>query len=244
MHTASERRGRHVHFSEQADRHQLAREQMVRYQLEARGITDPRVLDAMRRVPRHLFVPPEREHDAYSDHALPIGEGQTISQPYMVALMTQLLQTAPSHRVLEIGTGSGYQAAILAELVDEVVTVEREERLSQRAQEVLRSLGYRNIIFVVGDGSEGYPPLAPYDGIIVTAGAPAVPIPLVDQLAPEGRLVIPVGHRYEQVLTVVHKDEEGKIHVSEHGYCVFVPLIGKHGWRSEMDGGREPEGIV
>ncbi|MCS6950097.1 MAG: protein-L-isoaspartate(D-aspartate) O-methyltransferase [bacterium] len=217
---------------------------MVRYQLEARGITDPRVLDAMRKVPRHLFVPPERVHDAYSDHALPIGEGQTISQPYMVALMTQLLQPAPSHRVLEIGTGSGYQAAILAALADEVVTVEREEVLSQRAQEVLRSLGYRNITFVVGDGSEGYPPLAPYDGIIVTAGAPFVPTPLVDQLAPGGRLVIPVGHRYEQVLTVVYKDEQGRIHISEHGYCVFVPLIGKHGWRSEIDGEWEPEGIV
>lgn len=224
--------------------HEAARERMVRYQLEARGITNPRVLDAMRKVPRHLFVPPERVHDAYSDHALPIGEGQTISQPYMVALMTQLLDPAPSHRVLEVGTGSGYQAAILAELANEVVTMEREEALSLRAREVLESLGYRNIIFVVGDGTEGYPPLAPYDGIIVTAGAPFVPQPLVEQLAPGGRLVIPVGHRYEQVLTVAEKDEQGRLHVSEHGYCVFVPLIGKHGWQSETDGEWEPEGVV
>jgi len=224
--------------------HEAARERMVQYQLAARGITHPRVLEAMRRVPRHLFVPPERVYDAYSDHALPIGEGQTISQPYMVALMTQLLDPAPSHRVLEIGTGSGYQAAILAELANEVVTVEREESLSHRAREVLESLGYRNITFVVGDGTEGYPPLAPYDGIIVTAGAPFIPQPLVEQLAPGGRLVIPVGHRYEQVLTVAEKDEQGKLHISEHGYCVFVPLIGKHGWRSEADGEWEPEGII
>ncbi|MEJ5253502.1 MAG: protein-L-isoaspartate(D-aspartate) O-methyltransferase [Armatimonadota bacterium] len=221
-----------------------ARERMVQYQLEARGITHPRVLDAMRKVPRHLFVSPERIHDAYSDHALPIGEGQTISQPYMVALMTELLDPAPSHRVLEVGTGSGYQAAILAELANEVVTIEREPSLSQRAREVLWSLGYRNITFVVGDGTEGYPPLAPYDGIIVTAGAPFIPQPLVEQLAPGGRLVLPVGHRYEQVLTVVHKDEQGAVHLSEHGYCVFVPLIGKHGWQSEADGEWEPEGIV
>ncbi len=220
-----------------------ARERMVRYQLEARGIHHPRVLDAMRKVPRHLFVPPERVHDAYSDHALPIGEGQTISQPYMVALMTQLLDPAPSDRVLEVGTGSGYQAAILAELANEVVTIEREPALSQRAQEVLNALGYRNITFVVGDGTEGYTPLAPYDRIIVTAGAPFIPQPLVEQLAPGGRLVIPVGHRYEQVLTVAEKDPEGKLHVSEHGYCVFVPLIGRHGWRSEMDGEWEPEGL-
>ena len=227
-------------------RHNLeaARERMVQYQLAARGITHPRVLEAMRRVPRHLFVPPERVYDAYSDHALPIGEGQTISQPYMVALMTQLLDPAPSHQVLEIGTGSGYQAAILAELANEVVTVEREESLSQRAREVLGSLGYRNITFVVGDGTEGYPPLAPYDGIIVTAGAPFIPQPLVEQLASGGRLVIPVGHRHEQVLTVAEKDEQGKLHISEHGYCVFVPLVGKHGWRSETDGEWEPEGIV
>jgi len=224
--------------------HEAARERMVQYQLAARGITHPRVLEAMRRVPRHLFVPPERVDDAYSDHALPIGAGQTISQPYMVALMTQLLDPAPSHRVLEIGTGSGYQAAILGELANEVVTVEREGSLSQRAREVLDSLGYRHITFVVGDGTEGYPPLAPFDGIIVTAGAPFIPQPLVEQLAPGGRLVIPVGHRYEQVLTVAEKDEQGKLHISEHGYCVFVPLVGKHGWRSETDGEWEPEGIV
>lgn len=231
-------------YYERHDNERSARERMVLYQLEGRGITNPRVLEAMRKVPRHLFVPPERVHDAYSDHALPIGAGQTISQPYMVALMTELLNLAPSHRVLEVGTGSGYQAAILAELANEVVTIEREPSLSERAREVLESLGYRNITFVVGDGTEGYPPLAPYDGIIVTAGAPFIPQPLIEQLAPGGRLVIPVGHRYEQVLTVAEKDEQGDLHLSEHGYCVFVPLIGKHGWQSENDGDWEPEGIV
>ncbi len=222
---------------------QSARERMVRYQLEARGIHHPRVLDAMRSVPRHLFVPAERAGDAYSDHALPIGEGQTISQPYMVALMTQLLDPAPSDRVLEVGTGSGYQAAILAELADEVVTVERDPVLSERAQEVLDALGYRNITFVVGDGTEGYLPLGPYDRIIVTAGAPFIPQPLIEQLTPGGKLVIPVGHRYEQVLTVAEKDAEGHLHLSEHGYCVFVPLIGRHGWRSELDGEPEPDDL-
>lgn len=231
-------------YYERHDNERSARERMVLYQLEGRGITNPRVLEAMRKVPRHLFVPPDRVHDAYSDHALPIGAGQTISQPYMVALMTELLNPAPSHRVLEVGTGSGYQAAILAELANEVVTIEREPSLSERAREVLESLGYRNITFVVGDGTEGYPPLAPYDGIIVTAGAPFTPQPLIEQLVPGGRLVIPVGHRYEQVLTVAEKDEQGGLRLSEHGYCVFVPLIGKHGWQSETDGDWEPEEIV
>lgn len=226
------------------DNFQSARERMVHYQLEMRGITNVRVLDAMRKVPRHLFVSPEQMHDAYSDHALPIGEGQTISQPYMVALMTELLDPAPLHRILEVGTGSGYQAAILAELAEEVVTVEREPSLSQQASKVLEMLGYTNIIFVVGDGTEGYPSLAPYDRIIVTAGAPFIPQPLIEQLAPGGRLVIPVGHRYEQVLTLAEKDKQGTVHISEHGYCVFVPLIGKHGWQAESDGEWEPEGII
>lgn len=220
---------------------QAARERMVKHQLAARGITNERVLEAMRKVPRHLFVPPERYIDAYSDHAMPIGEGQTISQPYMVALMTELLEPEPTHHVLEVGTGSGYQAAILAELVHEVVTIEREEILSQRAREVLAALGYQNIFYAVGDGTEGYPAYAPYDGIIVTAGAPFIPQPLVEQLAPGGRLVIPVGHQYEQVLTVAQKDEAGNLRLSEHGYCVFVPLIGKHGWPPYGNNSREPE---
>lgn len=223
---------------------QASRDRMVHHQLEARGITNWRVLDAMRRVPRHLFVPTERLLDAYSDHALPIGEGQTISQPYMVALMTELLNPAPSDRVLEVGTGSGYQAAILAELAGEVITIEREEALSRRARGVLESLGYRNITFILGDGTEGYSPRAPYEGIIVTAGAPFIPQPLIEQLAPGGRLVIPVGRWCEQVLTLAEKDEQNRLHISEHGYCVFVPLIGKYGWRSENDGETEPEGIV
>lgn len=230
-----------MHLPEPSEDAELARERMVRYQLEARGIRDVRVLEAMRRVPRHRFVPPERVHNAYSDHALPIWEGQTISQPYIVALMTELLHPTSTERVLEVGTGSGYQAAILAELAAEVVTIERSPELSRRAQEVLQTLGYRNITFVVGDGTEGYPPLAPYDGIIVTAGAPFIPQPLVEQLAPGGRLVIPVGQRYEQVLTVAEKDIDGRLHLHEHGYCVFVPLVGRHGWRSEWNG--EPQGL-
>lgn len=204
---------------------------MVAQQLRPRGIHDPAVLRAMAQVPRHLFVPRASVEDAYGDHALPTAEGQTISQPYMVALMTQLLQVEAGARVLEIGTGSGYQAAILAHLGARVVSVERSRWLGHDAQRVLERLGFdANIVFVVGDGTLGYPPGAPYDRIIVTAGAPYLPQALADQLGPRGRIVIPVGDRDEQQLMVYIREgdkfrEEGSV------ACRFVPLIGKDGWQ-------------
>ena len=176
---------------------------MGRRQIAGRGIIDPRVLDALRTVPRHAFVPPEKACRAYEDHPLEIGSGQTISQPYMVAKMTELLELTPQSRVLEIGTGSGYQAAILAELAGDVVSVERFSHLAETARETLESLEYGNLTVVVGDGSLGWPERAPYDGIIVTAAAPALPPSLRSQLAPGGRLVCPVGSRDLQQLKAV-----------------------------------------
>ena len=205
-----------------------AREEMVARQLAARDIRDERVLEAFRRVPRHRFVPPEIRASAYVDHPMPIGSGQTISQPYMVALMTQCLELEGAERVLEIGTGSGYQAAILAELAREVYSIERQESLAARASAVLD--GYPNIHITVGDGTEGWPEHAPYDGIIVTAGAPDAPPPLLDQLADGGRLVIPVGGSFSQTLLVYTR--RGAIFDDRAVCgCVFVPLIGKYGWK-------------
>lgn len=198
-------------------------------QLIPRGIADQRVLEAFRKVPRHQFVPEELRDAAYDDCALPIGEGQTISQPYMVAIMTELLRLKGSERVLEVGTGSGYQAAILAELCKDVFTIERIEKLSRGAQEKLSRLGYTNIKFIIGDGTEGYPDGAPYQGIVVTAGCPHIPQPLIDQLDQGGRLVIPVGDRYLQTLTIAKKVNE-EIKIEESISCVFVPLVGKYGW--------------
>ncbi|WP_287154881.1 protein-L-isoaspartate(D-aspartate) O-methyltransferase [Candidatus Solincola tengchongensis] len=206
------------------------REEMVRTQIAERGIRNPRVLEAMRRVPRHLFVPEDLRHRAYEDTPLPIGEGQTISQPYMVAWMTELLDAGEGDRVLEIGTGSGYQAAVLCELVKEVYTIEKNLLLAREAEERLRSLGYANVRVRVGDGTLGWPEEAPFDGIIVTAGAPSVPQPLLEQLAEGGRLVIPVGSATMQMLTVVRK-EDGAFRTTEEGSCIFVPLVGKYGWR-------------
>jgi protein-L-isoaspartate(D-aspartate) O-methyltransferase len=210
---------------------ELARQRalLVEEQLVPRGIRAERVLDAFRRVPRHLFVPADLRAAAYDDSALPIGAGQTISQPYMVAIMTELLQLKGEEKVLEVGTGSGYQAAILAELCQKVYTVERLPALSTRAKNILDQLNYSNIEYVIGDGTAGHPPGAPYNGIIVTAGCPDIPQPLVDQLAEGGRLVIPVGERYLQTLTVVTK-EKGIIRSEGSIGCVFVPLIGKYGW--------------
>lgn len=202
---------------------------MVEQQLAARGITDARVLEAMERVPRHLFVPPARRSAAYDDTPLPLGEGQTISQPYMVAWMTELLELEGDETVLEIGTGSGYQAAILGVLAARVYTVERIEELAAGAGARLNELGFENVRIVVGDGSKGLPEHAPYDAIIVTAGSPAVPEVLVDQLAVGGRMVIPVGTSSMQMLTLVTRDEEGVRH-REIGTCVFVPLVGMYGW--------------
>jgi protein-L-isoaspartate(D-aspartate) O-methyltransferase len=206
------------------------RNRMVEEQLVPRGIFDERVLDAFRKVPRHTFIPDKSLENAYGDFPLPVGEGQTISQPYMVALMTQYLDLKADEKVLEVGTGSGYQAAILAELAKEVYSVERFTVLAERSRAVLKDLGYTNIKIRVGDGTEGWQGFAPYDGIIVTAGAPSVPEPLVEQLAEGGRLVIPVGGGFSQTLTLVRK-KEGKIAQEEICGCVFVPLVGRYGWK-------------
>ncbi len=205
---------------------------MVENQLRARGIRDERVLAAMAKIPRHLFVPPGSQAEAYDDRPLPIGEGQTISQPYMVAVMTQSLDLKGGERVLEIGTGSGYQAAVLAELARSVFTMERLPGLLKKAEAVLKELGYENIRFQCGDGTQGWGERAPFDGIIVTAGAPEVPQILKEQLSDGGRMVIPVGPRYSQTLFKVTR--EGKhFHEEDITGCVFVPLLGKFGWKEE-----------
>ena len=205
------------------------REHMVESQLGRRGIKDKRVLDAMRQVPRHLFVPQDTRGLAYSDGPLPIGQGQTISQPYIVALMTELLELTGQEKVLELGTGSGYQAAILSRLVGQVYSVERHAALAGQAEQVLAQLGYDNVEISVGDGTLGWPEHSPYEAIIVTAAAPDVPHPLTDQLADGGRLVAPVGSRWSQVLAKVKR--QGETLVREHLTAVaFVPLVGKYGW--------------
>ena len=206
------------------------REEMVRKQIEARGITDPRVLAAMRKVPRHLFVSEALWDQAYGDYPLPIGDQQTISQPYIVAEMTQALQLTEDDRVLEIGTGSGYQAAILAEIGYRVYTVERIHSLYIAARRLFDRLHYHNIIMRYSDGSAGWDAEAPFDAIIVTAGAPEIPQSLVSQLGPGGRLVIPVGDQHTQELVRIYRDEHG-IQRTSLGGCRFVKLIGEHGWR-------------
>ena len=205
------------------------RERMVRQQIERRGVDDPRVLSAMRTVPRHLFVPAGSEASAYEDRPLAIGEGQTISQPLMVALMTAALAPAPDARVLEIGTGSGYQAAVLAALVRDVFTIERHPSLAARAEASLERAGIANVHVKVGDGSEGWPAAAPFDGIMVTAAAPSVPDVLVDQLADSARLVVPIGTTDHQMLTVITRRGD-RIERQVTDACVFVPLIGRYGW--------------
>lgn len=206
------------------------RERMVREQIEARGVRDERVLKAMRDLPRHFFVPPDLVREAYQDNPLPIGSGQTISQPYMVAWMTELLALKGGEKVLEIGTGSGYQAAILGRLARKVFSMEKHETLALQARERLGLLGIENVEVLVGDGSAGLPGEAPFDAIIVTAGAPSVPRPLEEQLADGGRLVIPVGPSGMQELTLVTREGE-RLKRKEEGGCVFVPLVGKHGWK-------------
>jgi len=202
---------------------------MVEHQLVARGIKSTRVLDAMRKVPRHVFVEEALQDGAYDDCPIPIGDGQTISQPYMVALMTELLDINEHSVVLEIGTGSGYQAAILAELARQVYTVERIANLAEQARRVLDQLQYQNIQIHVGDGTLGWSEHAPYDGIIVTAGAPAIPEGLVEQLAENGKFVIPVGDRFSQILQVLTK-RGNRVETTTSCHCVFVKLIGKDGW--------------
>ncbi len=205
------------------------RQEMVDKQIAARGIRDPRVLEAMRTVPRHLFLSPDLWGEAYADHPVRIGCGQTISQPYMVAIMTELLALAPEDRVLEIGTGSGYQTAILARLAREVISIERHQALADRAQQRLAEMGYDNATVLAGDGSAGWPEGAPYDAILVTAGSPSLPASLKAQLAEGGRLVCPIGGRELQRLLKVVR--QGNIYIeSESISCIFVPLIGREGW--------------
>jgi protein-L-isoaspartate(D-aspartate) O-methyltransferase len=206
-----------------------ARKKMVDKQLASRGIGDLRVLSAMEEIPRHLFVPESLRYEAYDDNPLPIGHGQTISQPYMVALMTELLDLHGQERVLEIGTGCGYQAAVLSRLCDWVYTVELIGPLADMARGILAQCGYDNISFRVGDGTLGWPEEAPFDGIIVTAGAPDIPHTLVDQLAMGGRLVIPVGDRFAQTLKLAIKAKTG-LQIENHSGCRFVDLVGKYGW--------------
>ena len=207
---------------------------MVDIQLARRGIKDKRVLDAMSKVPRHLFVPSEIVLVAYTDQPLSIGESQTISQPYMVALMSECLKLEGGEKILELGTGSGYQTAILAELGFSVCTIEKISPLSIKAQRSLKHLGYENIRFKVGDGTLGWSENAPYDGIMITAGAPGVSQVLIEQLSEGGRIVIPVGNSFSQELVVVSKIN-GKIKTKNICGCMFVPLIGKHGWNKEKE---------
>jgi protein-L-isoaspartate(D-aspartate) O-methyltransferase len=202
---------------------------MVEYQIAARGIHDQGVLSAMKEVPRHLFVPPPYNKSAYEDCPLPIGNGQTISQPYIVALMTELLSLKPEDRVLEIGTGCGYQAAVLAALVRQVTTIERIPEVAVLARANLAAVSSKNVDVIVGDGTLGYPEKAPYEGIIITAATPAVPGPLIEQLAEGGRLVAPVGGRDIQELIRLRK-KDGSTTEEHHGGVRFVPLIGECGW--------------
>jgi protein-L-isoaspartate(D-aspartate) O-methyltransferase len=210
----------------------LARRRMVQEQLVARGIKDKRVLDAMMKVPRHLFVEEGLWHQAYGDFPLPIGQGQTISQPYIVALMTEALQLTGDEKVLEIGTGSGYQGAILAELTNQVFSIERISSMASKARKILDELGYAHVLIRVSDGTLGWQEEAPFAGIIVTAGAPETPPTLVQQLEVRGRLVIPVGNEYSQTLLKVVKQEKG-YKEEDLGGVRFVKLIGDHGWKAD-----------
>jgi protein-L-isoaspartate(D-aspartate) O-methyltransferase len=216
--------------SPQFDPFASARLNMVETQIRARGIRDPHVLDAMARVPRHEFVPSSRLLEAYEDHPIPIGEGQTISQPLIVAVGLQFLSLEATDRVLEIGTGSGYQTALLAELSQHVYSVERHASLAGPARQTLRRLGYRNVTVAVGDGSRGLPDEAPFDAIVVSAAAPHIPIPLFDQLKEAGRMVIPVGPEQAQQLQLVEKKNGAPV-ITVLEPCRFVPLIGQEAYQ-------------
>ena len=206
------------------------REEMVRKQIAARGISDPAVLAAMAKVQRHLFVSEALMDQAYGDYPLPIGENQTISQPYIVAEMTQALQLNREDRVLEIGTGSGYQAAVIAEIAFRVYTIERIHALFVKTRGLFDRLKYHNIVTRYSDGTTGWSEQSPFDAIIVTAGAPEIPAVLVEQLAIGGRLIMPVGDQHVQELVKIYRDEDG-LHQTKLGGCRFVRLIGEHGWR-------------
>lgn len=210
--------------------YETLRKVMVEEQLIGRGIKDKRVLDAMGKVPRHIFIEEALRSRAYGDYPLPIGEKQTISQPYMVALMTEALELRGNEKVLEIGTGSGYQSAVLAELCDKVYSVERIKSLAIKAREHLDSLKYMNVAIKIFDGTYGWIEHAPYDAIIVTAGAPEIPQSLIDQLVISGRMVIPVGDEFSQVLVKVEKNKDG-IKTTNICGCVFVKLVGNYGWK-------------
>lgn len=208
------------------------REEMLKRQIVARGITDEKVISAMRNVPRHLFVSEALSDQAYGDFPLPIGEQQTISQPYIVAEMTQALELSKDDRVLEIGTGSGYQAAIIAQIAYRVYTIERIHSLLLKARSLFDGLLYHNIITRYSDGTTGWADESPFDAIIITAGAPKIPETLVNQLAMGGRMAIPVGDQYSQELIKLHRDKNG-IQQTSLGGCRFVKLVGEHGWREK-----------
>ena len=207
---------------------------MVKEQLLPRGIEDPGVINAFLKVERHKFIPEAMRNSAYADYPVPIGEGQTISQPYIVALMSECLDLSGDEKVLEVGTGSGYQTAILAELAGNVYTLERFPGLAKRAETILRNLGYSGVKIKVGDGTLGWPEEAPFSRIIVTAAAPEVPPPLLEQLSEGGKMVLPLGETFSQMLTVIEK-EEGRIRKEPICGCVFVPLIGEYGYKYGMD---------
>ncbi|MCX6335182.1 MAG: protein-L-isoaspartate(D-aspartate) O-methyltransferase [Bacteroidia bacterium] len=211
-------------FQQQADKYENVRQRMVKTQIEDRGITNTAVLEAMRKVPRHSFVPKEYQDEAYNDYPLPIGYAQTISQPYIVAYMTEVLKPGIKMKALEIGTGSGYQAAVLAEIVNKVYTIEILPELAKEASERLRKLGYKNIICKSGDGYEGWPEYAPFDLIIVTAAAEEIPQPLIDQLSENGRLVIPIGKPSEVQELLLAIKRKNKVETKRLTFVRFVPF--------------------
>lgn len=212
----------------------ISRRRMVEEQVVSRGVSDPRVINAMLRVPRHKFVEEALAGKAYQDAPLPIGEKQTISQPYMVAVMSEALQLDGSETVLEVGTGSGYQAAVLALLADRVFSLERLPSLARRARKALDNNGFSKVNIRLADGTVGWPEMAPFDGIIVTAGAPKIPQEYLDQLSPGGRLVIPVGDRESQILLRITRVGEAEYKEEQMLGCRFVPLIGNQGWKQEF----------
>ncbi|MFB6263689.1 MAG: protein-L-isoaspartate(D-aspartate) O-methyltransferase [Bradymonadaceae bacterium] len=228
---------------DEGDEFRAEREKMVERQIAGRDVSDPAVLDAMRAVRRHAFVPEGRRSMAYSDRPLPIGEGQTISQPYIVAMMTEALALSEDDRVLEVGTGSGYGAAVLAEVAGEVYTIERYEDLAEAAQSRLERLGYDNVEVVVGDGTKGLPERAPFDGIVATASGPDVPETFKEQLAPGGRIVMPVGRKSGgQRLVKVVRTGDGSFEEEDLGFVRFVPLVGEEGWSGEESTGASKPG--
>lgn len=205
--------------------YEKARKEMVEYQIMNRGILNEKLLDVMKEIPRHVFVPKAVQRGAYDDHPLPIGHGQTISQPYMVALMTNILELKGDENVLEIGTGSGYQAAILSRLAKKVYTIERVKELADKTSRLLKEHNYNNVTVIHGDGTRGYAPEAPYNAIIVTAATPSIPFSLLEQLAEGGRIIAPVGPRHHQELVRIKKVAKDKLETEQFGGCIFVPLI-------------------